>query len=115
MGQKKFSAVIIPSFKSQLDRFPRDHQRLILKKFEKVEKIGKNALKVLRVVGEYLLAEIRVNRPPYRLYVIADQRTDTFYFVAWEHKDKQKKVIEYLSEKLHEALRLGLKPMIEGF
>ena len=115
MGQKKFSTIIIPSFQSQLDSFPKDHQRLILKKFEKVERSGKNVLKVLRVVGEYLLTEIRVNRPPYRLYVIINQQTDTFYFVAWEHKDRQRKVIEQLSEKLHEALRLGLKPMIEGF
>jgi hypothetical protein len=74
-----------------------------------LEKRGKNDLKILDVQDNYLLTEMKVMNPPYRLYVIVDQNTNKFYIVEWEHKEKQDKVIEELKRKLSLAIGLGLE------
>ena len=76
---------------------------------KKLEKMGKNALKILDVEEFYLLGEMKVMRPPYRLYVIVDQKTDRYYVVEWEHKEKQKRVIGELKRKLSLATKFTLE------
>jgi hypothetical protein len=72
--------------------------------------MGKNALKILDVEDFYLLGEMKVKKSPYRLYVIVNQRTDTFYVVEWgEHKKKQERVINELIGKLKLAIEVGLE------
>ena len=76
---------------------------------EKLENQGKNALKILDVQDHYLLGEMKVMRPPYRLYVIVDQKNDKFYIVEWQHKERQEKIINELRGKLLQAISLGLE------
>lgn len=78
----------------------RPHGKIILKLINKIRKLGLNALKILDVEDIYLLCEMKVNKPPYRLYVIVDQKSNRFYLVDWEHKSKQEKIIENLKKKL---------------
>jgi hypothetical protein len=71
--------------------------------------MGKNALKILDVEGHYLLCEMKVMKPPYRLYVIVNQKTNKYYIAKWEHKEKQNKVIGELKYKLSLAVEAGLE------
>lgn len=34
---------------------------------------------------------MKVMKPPYRFYVIVDQKTNTYYIADWEHKENQKR------------------------
>ena len=70
--------------------------------------MGKNALKILDVEDYYLLCEMKVMRPPYRLYVIVDQKSDRYYIADWEHKENQEKVINELKRRLSLAIKFGL-------
>lgn len=86
----------------------KSHLKLIFKLAKKLEIMGKNSLKILTVIDNYILCEMKVMRPPYRLYVIVDQSTDKYYFADWAHKQKQEKVIMDLTEKLAQAIKIGL-------
>ena len=70
--------------------------------------MGKNSLKILDVENQYLLCEMKVKRPPYRLYVILNQKETKFYIVDWEHKGNQEKVIKELRKKLSLAIEFSL-------
>jgi len=71
--------------------------------------MGKNALKILEIEDYYLLCEMKVMKPPYRLYVIVDQKTNTYYIADWEHKENQEKIINELKYKLSSAVETGLE------
>ena len=51
--------------------------------------------------------------PPYRLYVIVDRKNDEFYVVEWEHKNKQQKVINNLTKKLHTGISYSLDQIFD--
>lgn len=103
------TVILLPSLQQKLATAKfRSHRKIIDRLIEKLERMGKNALKVLDIEGLYLLCEMRVMRPPYRLYVIADQRSNKYYVAEWEHKDKQERVIAHLKGKLSSAMRFGL-------
>ena len=69
-----FEVVLIPSLQNEIDRLKDKKQlELILKSVKKIERLGKNSLKILYVRGSHLLGEIKFKRPPYRLYVVTNQ------------------------------------------
>src|SRR3989344_3291085 len=95
--------IILPSFQEKLSRIKdKAHLNLIYKLTKKLSVMGKSALKILSVADNYLLCELKVMRPPYRLYVVADQATERYYPLAWEHKQNQDKIISELKEKLEQ-------------
>jgi mRNA-degrading endonuclease RelE of RelBE toxin-antitoxin system len=103
------SVILIPSFRRKLEKIKDRTQLKIIERMKnKLERMGKNALNVLDVQEHYLLGEMKVMRPPYRLYIIVDQNNDMYYLVEWEHKEKQEKVINELKGRLSRAIKLGL-------
>ncbi len=116
MTEEKFEVIIVPSFQKEIEKIKEKKQlELILKSIEKIERMGKNAIKLLHVRDKFILGEIKFMNPPYRLYVIADQKDEKFYIVRWEHKVKQQKVINQLAEKLDYAFEGGIKNIIDLF
>lgn len=112
----KFEVIIVPSFQREIERIKERKQlELICKSIEKIERMGKNAVKLLHVRDKYILSEIKFMSPPYRLYVIINQENEKFYIVRWEHKEKQQKVINQLMEKLEYAFERGIKNIMELF
>ncbi|MBI5347428.1 MAG: hypothetical protein HZB66_02365 [Candidatus Aenigmarchaeota archaeon] len=101
---------LVPSFQRKIEKIIKNkkEKEIIYKLINKVRNLGKNALKILDVRDQYLLCEMKVKRPPYRLYVMVDQSKDIFYIVDWEHKQKQEKVINELRKKLYTALKFGM-------
>jgi mRNA-degrading endonuclease RelE of RelBE toxin-antitoxin system len=112
---RKFTTFLVPSFEKELRKLDRTHRIIILNRFRKIRKSGLHALKILRVKGNYLLCEVKVKKPPYRLYVFVDQERKIFYLARWEHKNKQEKVIKSLSKRLEEAFEYGIEEMIERY
>ncbi|KCZ71238.1 hypothetical protein ANME2D_02439 [Candidatus Methanoperedens nitroreducens] len=116
MAKEKFKVIIVPSFQKEIERIKEKKQlEMIFKSIEKIEKMGKNAIKLLHVRDKYILGEIKFMNPPYRLYVIVNQEDEKFYVVRWEHKEKQQKVINQLTEKLEYAFESGIKNIMELF
>lgn len=112
----KFEVIIVPSFQEEINKIKDKKQlELILKSVKKIESLGKNSLKVLYVRDSYLLGEIKFKRPPYRLYVIAEQESEKFYAVRWEHKKEQEKVILQLKERLSHIFEIGIKNISDLF
>ena len=111
-----FEVVIVPSFQKDIERIKEKKQlELIYKSIEKIERMGKNAIKLLHVRDKYILGEMKFMNPPYRLYVIINQENEKFYVVRWEHKEKQQKVISQLMEKLEYAFESGIKNIMDLF
>ena len=105
----QFEVVITFNLKKKIKSINKDHRRFILKAFQKIKKMGLNALKILKAYENYLLCEIKFKKPPYRLYVIVDQKEKTFFLVEWEHKKNQKRILDILSK----SLKNGIKKIIE--
>jgi mRNA-degrading endonuclease RelE of RelBE toxin-antitoxin system len=113
---KKFDVIIVPSFQKEIENINDKKQlELICKSIDKIERMGKNAIKLLHVRDKYILGEIKFLSPPYRLYVIFNQENEAFYIVRWEHKKKQQKVINQLMGKLEYAFEGGIKDIMELF
>jgi len=111
-----FEVIIVPSFQKEIEKIKEKKQmELIYKAIEKIERMGKNAVKLLHVRDKYILGEIKFMSPPYRLYVIINQENEKFYIVRWEHKEKQQKVINQLMEKLEYAFESGIKNIMDLF
>ena len=105
----KNEIILTPSFQEKIKgNNYRSHLNIIQKLVKKLESMGKNALKILDVEKNYLLCEMKVMRPPYRLYVIVEQKENKYYIVDWEHKDNQEKIINELKGKLGLALEFSL-------
>jgi len=66
-------------------------------------------------MDKYLLGEIKFKKPPYRLYVVADQENEKYYVVRWEHKKRQQKVIDELKNRFEYAFKIGIKNVMELF
>jgi len=116
MTKEKFEIIIVPSFQKEIERIKEKKQlELIYKSIEKIERMGKNAIKMLHFRDNYILGEIKFMNPPYRLYVIINQEDEKFYIVRWEHKEKQQKVIDQLMKKLEYAFEGGIKNIMELF
>lgn len=116
MTKEKFEIIIVPSFQKEIERIKEKKQlELIYKSIEKIERMGKNAIKMLHFRDNYILGEINFMNPPYRLYVIINQEDEKFYIVRWEHKEKQQKVIDQLMKKLEYAFEGGIKNIMELF
>jgi len=116
MTGEKFEVIIVPSFQKDIENIKEKKQlELIYKSIEKIEIMGKNAIKLLHVRDKYILGEIKFMSPPYRLYVIINQKNEKFYIVRWEHKEKQQKVINQLKEKLEYAFEGGIRNIMELF
>ncbi len=96
--------ILLPSLQKKLmAKKYRSHLETVRTMKTKLEKMGINALKILAVEGPYLLGELKVHRPPYRLYVIADQKNNRFFLADWEHKSKQENAIITIKGKLASA------------
>ncbi|MGB8216791.1 MAG: hypothetical protein WCE94_05755 [Candidatus Methanoperedens sp.] len=116
MTEQKFEVIIVPSFQKEIESIRDKKQlKLICKSIEKIENMGKNAVKLLHVRDKYILGELKFMSPPYRLYVIINQENEKFYVVRWEHKEKQQKVINQLMYKLEYAFESGIKNIMELF
>jgi len=116
MTQEKVEVIIVPSFQKEIERIKEKKQlERIYKSIEKIERMGKNAIKLLQIRDKYILGEIKFMNPPYRLYVIINQEDEKFYIVKWEHKEKQQKVINQLTKKLEYAFEGGIKNIMELF
>jgi len=103
------TVILLPSFQKKLEEMNKAHLKIILKLIKKLERMGMNALKILDVEEHYLLCEMKVMKPPYRLYVIVNQKTNKYYIAEWEHKEKQSKIIGELKYKLSLAVEAGLE------
>ena len=102
--------ILLPSLQEKLgDRRLKSHAKIILALLGKLKTHGKGALKILDVADQYLLCEMKVMRPPYRLYVIVDQSANKFYAADWEHKERQRKIIDQLRYKMSLAVKSGLE------
>ncbi len=101
--------MLLPSFEEKLKNLPKDHLERIAKMIKKLRMHGKNALKILDVFSNYVLAEARAFKPPYRLYVVIDEMSNTFYVYEWSHKKKQKETIDRIKEDLKRALLEGFE------
>ncbi len=99
------------SFERELRKLNPQHKSRIRKLIEKVEKEGLHSLRILSMQGNYILGEVKSRRPPYRLYVIYDQKTKIFFVVKWAHKNEQQRTINTLQRKLQEALDLGIEEL----
>ena len=64
----------------------------------------REARKILKVHENYILGEIKYKKPPYRLYVIVDQKEKIFLLVDWEHKENQEKIIKILMKNLKHGI-----------
>jgi hypothetical protein len=83
MTKANFEVIIVPSFQKEIERIKdRKQLELIYKSIEKIERMGKNAIKLLHVRDKYLLGEIKFMSPPYRLYIIINQENEKFYIVT---------------------------------
>ena len=102
--------VLIPSFEKKLKsgKF-KSHEKIILSLLRKLDIMGRACLKILDVADHYLLCEMKVMKPPYRLYVLADKRNKKFYILEWSHKEKQNKTIGELRLKMFLALKSGFE------
>ena len=101
--------ILIPSLQKKLEsKKYKSHKKIISSLVKKLETMGKNSLKILDVENQYLLCEMKVKRPPYRLYVVVNQKETKFYIVDWEHKGNQEKVIKELRKKLSLAIEFSL-------
>jgi len=92
-------------FKRKVKRLKKDHKELILKDVRKLRTQRMNAIKILRVVGPYVLGEIKHKKPPYRLYVVIDQEADTCAVVEWAHKKEQQEVIDKLQRDAEKIMK----------
>ena len=79
-----------------MKRLAKDHVSLIQKDILKLQTHKMNAVKILKVVGPYVIEEIKHRKPPYRLYVAIDQESDICAVVEWAHKKEQQEIIEKL-------------------
>jgi len=107
--------VILPSFEQEIKKIELSHRKRILTLIRKIESSGLNALKILKVKGKYLLAEVKSKQPPYRLYVFVDQEKKIFYIAKWEHKKEQKRIVKKLSKILEKSLEQGLEQILFSY
>ncbi len=73
----------------------------------KLERMGNNALKFLDMEGEFMLSEMKLHEPPYRLYVVLDQDTGVYYLVELARKSDQDETIAGLRRKIADSVRFG--------
>lgn len=64
--------------------------KIISRLVRKLENMGKDALKILDVENQYLLCEMKVKSPPYRLYVVADQKAENSILLTGNTKRNKK-------------------------
>ena len=115
IDKKRYNTVLLPSLKREIKRINDKKQlELILKAKEKITISGKDALKVLYVREKYMIGEIKYKKPPYRLYVIYDQKDETFYLAMWAHKKSQEKIIQRMKKGLENALEYGMEHIYES-
>ncbi len=103
-----FTIVSTPAFMRRVKKLKKDHKNRIKKFIEKIEKEGLHTLKILTTQNDYILGEIKSSKPPYRLYVVYDQKTKIFYALLWESKNKQKKIIRKLTKQLKMGVDIGI-------
>ena len=96
--------VLLPSFEEAIITKYRTHAERIRKMISRLRKDGKSAVKILDVEGNYVLGEMKSHRPPYRLYVVFNEKKDTCYVVDWKHKKEQENTISELKLRLSLAL-----------
>ena len=98
---------VVPTeeFKRKVQRLKKDHKKLILKDIRKLRTQKMNAIKILRVVGPYVLGEIKHKKPPYRLYVVVDQEEDVCVVVEWAHKKEQQEIIDKLQRDAEKIMK----------
>ena len=102
--------ILIPTLQSKLTK---QHALIVLALKRKLERMGEHALKRLDTEGEWMLGEMKLHRPPYRLYVFADTKNRKYYLVMWEHKDVQQKIINELRLKLHQSTQFSVEKLFE--
>lgn len=108
--KKGYNTVLLPSLKREIKRINDKKQlELILKAKERITIRGKDALKILYVREEYMIGEIKHKKPPYRLYVIYDQKDEIFYLALWAHKKSQERIIQRMKTGLENALEYGIE------
>jgi len=110
---KRYEIVLLPSLERKIGRIKDRRQlELILKAKEKIERMGKDAIKILYTRENHVLGEIKYKSPPYRLYVIYDQSDETFYLALWAHKKAQEKIIQGMKRKLENVLVYGMEHLL---
>jgi len=102
------------SFEKDYHKADRSHQERIIGLVKRIREQGIAAIKILRPIGRYLIAEAKSKNPPYRLYIIVDKDTNTAYLVSWAHKDKQKHEIEKLASLFENGFERGLESMLKS-
>ena len=96
-------------FKSQLKKMNKDHLKIIEKMINKLEIKGANAFEFLDREGHLVLGEVKRNRPPYRLYIIKNQKNNIIYLLLWAEKNKQKRIIKQIQEQMKLAVDIGVE------
>lgn len=107
---EKHEIVLTESFRKSYSKIKdKGQKKIILNFFDRLSEQGANAVKILYIIDNYILSEMKSHSPPYRLYIVLDQSEDKFYIVGWEHKDKQQHVIEKMKLKLKAAIKMGVE------
>ena len=104
-----FKIISSLAFLKRVKRLNRIHKNRIKNLIEKLEREGIHATKILSSYKDYVLCEMKSSNPPYRLYIIYDQKEKIFYILEWEHKNKQRKIIRQLIKKLSISIELGIR------
>ena len=71
--------------------------------------MGPSALKVIKIRDGYVLGEMKINNPPYRLYILVNPSMTKYYVLEWAHKGNQQKIINELVLKLGLSMQFGVK------
>ena len=103
-----FKVVSSKAFLNRIKKLSKDHKRRIKKFIEKIERKGIHATKIITSHEDYVLCEMKSKKPPYRLYIVYDQKSKVFYILRWEHKNKQKIIIDKLNQKLKGGIEFGI-------
>jgi len=106
----KHEVILTDSFRKSYSKIKDNGQKkIILNFFDRLSEQGANAVKILYVIDNYILSEMKSHNPPYRLYIVLDQSEDKLYIVGWEHKNKQQQVIEKMKLKIKAAIKMGVE------
>ena len=109
----KFKIFSSQRFFDRVKKLNRTHKKRIKKLIEKIEEEGIHATKIIASHGDYILCEMKSKKPSYRMYIIYNQKLKTFYVMGWEHKNKQRMIINKLNKKLKDGIEFGLKSIFE--
>jgi mRNA-degrading endonuclease RelE of RelBE toxin-antitoxin system len=108
------NVIALKTFEKDYLKADKAQQERILCLVKRIREQGIDAMKFLRPMGQYVIAEAKSKNPPYRLYIIMDKATNTAYLVSWVHKDKQRSEIAKLEGLFEKGFKEGLEYFLKS-